>query len=110
MLPRSGAGESDAAASSRWPKGPSWPRAYIRHRYTHYEQELAIFRGDSGDLGILTRLDDDLYHAIKGRARAEVDAFLEAHRWPPEDPNQGGQTAELAGWSARPGRAVESDG
>jgi hypothetical protein len=56
-------------------------RAYIRHRHTHYEDQL---------LGIeLIELDDDIdaaiveveeYRAIKQTAQRDVDNFLETHR------------------------------
>jgi hypothetical protein len=56
-------------------------RAYIRHRYTDYEDQLLAVE--------LIDLDDDMdtnvvevedYRAIKQTAQRDVDAFLEAHR------------------------------
>ena len=47
-------------------------RAYIRHRYTDYEEQLDRF-------GLL---DDDLHREIKAAAQWSVDEFLDAHRQP----------------------------
>ena len=47
-------------------------RAYIRHRYTDYEEQLDRF-------GLL---DDDVHREIKATAQSSVDEFLAAHRQP----------------------------
>ena len=47
-------------------------RAYIRHRFTDYEDQLEESWGEIGD--------DDAYRDIKREAQAEVDEFLAAHR------------------------------
>ena len=44
-------------------------RAFIRHRYTDYEAHLPV-----------SDLDKERYRAIKQRARAAVDEFLDEHR------------------------------
>ena len=47
-------------------------RAYIRHRYTDYEEQLGRF-------GLL---DDDVHRGIKAAAQWNVDEFLDTHRQP----------------------------
>jgi hypothetical protein len=49
-------------------------RAYIRHRFTDYEDELVEV--DPFE----TALDDVEYRDIKSRAHETVDEFLTAHR------------------------------
>jgi hypothetical protein len=48
-------------------------RAYIRHRFTDYEDQLD---------GVWGELDDELYRDIKAGAHDQVDDFLDRHRQP----------------------------
>jgi uncharacterized protein DUF2293 len=49
-------------------------RAWIRHRFTDYDDDLAAARDAFGEV------DDFLYHDLKRRASEAVDAFLAKHR------------------------------
>ena len=51
-------------------------RAFIRHRYTDYEQQLAGLDRDS----FLAEVNDFDYRQIKQAAHDAVDAYLEMHR------------------------------
>ena len=53
-------------------------RAYIRHRYTNYEEEMIKAEIDAFN----DRLDREIYGEIKGQAECEVDEFLSKHRTP----------------------------
>jgi hypothetical protein len=55
-------------------------RAFIRHRYTDYENRL-------GDLSMfLAAIDDADYREVKQNAQARVDQFLADHRTAPREP------------------------
>jgi hypothetical protein len=53
-------------------------RAYIRHKYTNYEEEMIKAEIDA----FSDRLDREIYGEIKGQAEREVDEFLSKHRAP----------------------------
>jgi hypothetical protein len=50
-------------------------RAYVRHRYTDYEEDLAV----EGDLR-LADLDADTYRDAKAAANRDAEEFIERHR------------------------------
>jgi hypothetical protein len=49
-------------------------RAYIRHRFTDYEDQLEDLWEGLGD--------DEVYRQVKAGAQSEVDVFLQRHRLP----------------------------
>ena len=57
-------------------------RAFIRHRYTDYERDLdtVIDDDDFDSAVVVSRIDDDLYRALKRDAAISVDHFLNQHR------------------------------
>ena len=57
-------------------------RACIRHRYTDYEERLALVRDELFEEELGIALDDERYHQIKDAAHAAVDDFLDRHRLP----------------------------
>ena len=57
-------------------------RAYIRHRYTAYENNLDVvtFEEDLDSGAPIGGIDDDLYRALKRDAATRVNEFLVRHR------------------------------
>jgi hypothetical protein len=50
-------------------------RAFIRHRFTDYDDQLDDLWGEGAD-------EEQVYRQIKGATHAEVDQFLDRHRHP----------------------------